>query len=82
MSAATPATDALRPGATPEARGAAAYRDGATAARERHPGPCPFDGDAASAVERVCALMWTRGFGSANPMPEPTDETSPGQTPG
>jgi hypothetical protein len=29
----------------------------------------PFDADAASAVERVCALMWSRGYSAGNPMP-------------
>lgn len=62
-------TRALRPDATVEARAAAAYADGKATAAAGEPRRIPFDGDAASAVERVCAVMWARGYSAGNPMP-------------
>lgn len=68
------ATDRLRPGATVEARVAAAYRDGQAACRNRDRTGNPYDGDSPDAIERCRAIAWIRGFGDANPMPEPTPE--------
>jgi len=62
-------TRALRPDATVEARAAAAYADGKATAEAGEPRELPFDPDSARAVERVCALMWARGYSAGNPMP-------------
>lgn len=61
-------TDALRPNATVVARAAAARRDGFASARADAPPDNPFRGDAGSAIERVCAVMWIRGYSAGNPL--------------
>lgn len=47
---------------------AAAYRAGASAAEGSEPRRNPFDGASSSAVERVQARMWARGFSARNPF--------------
>lgn len=63
-------TDALRPDATVVARAAAARKDGYASARADAPPDNPFRGDAGSAIERVCAVMWIRGYTAGNPLKE------------
>lgn len=62
-------TTALRSGAVLEARMAAAYKDGRDSARGREYRHNPHRGDASTAVERVLAVMWARGYSAGNPMP-------------
>lgn len=51
-----------------EARMAQAYRDGQQAARDRKPWNAnPHNGTADSAVERVLAISWRRGYSSQTP---------------
>lgn len=46
-----------------------AYRAGLTAARSGQVvSTNPYDPQAPKAVERVCALMWVRGYGKGNPV--------------
>lgn len=45
-----------------------AYRAGRAAARTREPRRNPYRGDAPTALERVLARMWARGFSAGNPM--------------
>jgi hypothetical protein len=59
------ATDELRPGAVFELRMVAAYRDGQQTAQARRRRVNPWRGDASTAVERVLALMWGRGYSAA-----------------
>ena len=61
-------TAALRPGAVLEARMAAAFNDGRDTARAREPRVNPWRGDADTAVERVLALAWARGYSAGNPV--------------
>jgi hypothetical protein len=60
--------DALRVGAVFEAQAAAAYKDGYATAHNREPRRNPHDGAASTAVERVLAVMWARGFTAGNPI--------------
>ena len=55
-------TDELRPGAGLEVRLAAAYRDGYDTAKQRAPRRNPWRGSSSSAVDRVLARMWQRGY--------------------
>lgn len=46
-----------------------AYRAGLAAARSGAVvSTNPYDPKAGKAVERVCALMWVRGYGKGNPV--------------
>lgn len=65
----TARTGALRPGATMDARAAAAYADGKQTAVERGRRVNPWRGDADTAVERVLAIMWAKGYSAGNPIP-------------
>lgn len=64
----TPTSDVLRPDATVELRMAAAYRDGEASARAGARRVNPWRGDADTAVERVLAVFWARGFSAGNPF--------------
>lgn len=58
-------TDGLREGALVEARLVAARRDGAATAAAREPRINPWAGDGATAVERMLAVWWQRGYSAA-----------------
>ncbi|MFR9803137.1 hypothetical protein ACL02T_12640 [Pseudonocardia sp. RS010] len=64
----TARTDALRDGAALPARMSAAHRDGEATAQAREPRRNPWRGDAETAVERVLAVMWAKGFSAGNPF--------------
>lgn len=64
----TPTSDALRRGATVEMRLAAARRDGELTARARGAYVNPWRGDADTAVERLLAVWWARGYTAGNPL--------------
>ena len=55
-----------RPEATIPARMSAAYRDGEATAQAGEPRRNPWRGDAETAVERVLAIMWARGYSAGN----------------
>lgn len=55
-------TDALREGALVEARLAAAYGDGRATAAAREPRVNPWRGNADTAVERMLAVFWAKGY--------------------
>lgn len=53
---------------TLEMRMLAAHEAGRDTAVEKRPRVNPYDGSAITAVERVMAMMWARGYSAGNPV--------------
>lgn len=53
---------------TLEMRMVAAHQAGRDTATDKRPRVNPYDGSAATAVERVLAVMWARGYSAGNPV--------------
>lgn len=52
-----------------EVRMAAAFRAGRQAVQKRKPlSECPYDRESEDSRERVCAIMWLRGWTAGNPV--------------